>query len=70
MVFEINFSRYNFKINFRVFERIMDPIFIAKKLKFGSFITAMANPRPLKLLNVALLQTLKNTILEQNRLDL
>jgi hypothetical protein len=29
----------------------------------------MANPRPLKLTNAALLQTLKNAILEQNRLE-
>ncbi len=33
-------------------------------------ITAMANPRPLKLFNVAILQSLKNAILEQSRLDL
>jgi hypothetical protein len=32
--------------------------------------TAMANPRPLKLFNVALLRSLKNAILEQNQLDL
>ncbi len=30
--------------------------------------SAMANPRPLKLSNAALLQTLKNAILKQNRL--
>jgi hypothetical protein len=29
----------------------------------------MANPRPLKLSNAALLQTLKNAILKQNRLE-
>ncbi len=32
--------------------------------------SAMASPRPLKLFNVALLRSLKNAILEQNRLHL
>jgi hypothetical protein len=32
-------------------------------------ISAMANPRPLKFSNAALLKPLKNAILEQNRLD-
>jgi hypothetical protein len=43
---------------------------VERKVSRGTFTAAMANPRPLELSNAALQQSLKNAILEQNRLDL